>query len=65
MPRRHGDDHGVEELAGPAHHVLVDRQLLGDGADRPVLGVVEPADLRLDFRGHAHVSLRGRASSAS
>ena len=36
------------------HHAVVDMQLPGDGADRPLLGVIVAQDLRFDVRRHHH-----------
>ena len=36
------------------HHAVVDMQLPGDGANRPLLGVIVAQDLRFDVRRHHH-----------
>jgi hypothetical protein len=50
---------GRSGAASLSHHTrhggVMHPQLGGDGADRPLLGVVIAQDLRLEFRGNGHV----------
>ncbi len=53
-PRRRADPGQAGLRQHAAHHAVVDVQLPGDGADRPLLGVVVAQDLRLDVRRRHH-----------
>ncbi len=64
-PRRLDARAEALDLDRAAHRVGVKAQLLGDGAHRPVLGEVEPADMRVLLAGDHRRSSSSRARSAS
>ena len=53
-PRRRADPGQPACASTRLHHAVVDVQLPGDGADRPLLGVIVAQDLRLDVRRRHH-----------